>query len=109
MCCCKEYIFRTIKSFLANQNDVIKNFAVVMSVVIKRVQTDRIYSVIRWVFTIPKLLQMCKYVLCNSATNGVFLLQNDPKDLDPSFKMDLVLSNCFGRVKTLSYDERNMV
>ena len=37
VCCYKDYIFRLIKPFFANQNDVIKNFAVVMSVVIKRV------------------------------------------------------------------------
>ena len=41
-------------------------------------------------------------------TNTVFLwlynrfffhFQNNPKDLDPSFKMDLDLWDCFGRVK----------
>ena len=33
----KECISRTIKLFLAYQNDVKKNFAIVMSVVVKRV------------------------------------------------------------------------
>ena len=29
----------------------------------------------------------------------VFLFQNNPKDLDPSFKMDLDPCDCLGRVK----------
>ena len=28
-----------------------------------------------------------------------FSFQNNPKDLDPSYKMDLDVLNCFGRVK----------
>ena len=36
VCCYKEYIFRTKMPFCADQNDVIKNFAVVMSAIIKR-------------------------------------------------------------------------
>ena len=34
---------------------------------------------------------------------------NQPKDLDPSYKMDLDLWNCFERKKKLSYNRRNMV
>ena len=30
---------------------------------------------------------------------GVFSFQNNPKDLDPSFKTDLDLWDCLGRVK----------
>ena len=29
----------------------------------------------------------------------LFSFQNNPKDLDPSYKMDLDLWDCFGRVK----------
>ena len=34
-------MFRTIKPFCANQNDIIKNFAVVMSAVIKRADCSK--------------------------------------------------------------------
>ena len=34
---------------------------------------------------------------------------NSPKDLDPSYKMDLDFWDCFGRKQTLSYNQRNMV
>ena len=34
---------------------------------------------------------------------------NNPKDLDPSYKTDLDLWDCFGRKKTLSYNQRNTV
>ena len=34
---------------------------------------------------------------------------NNPKDLDPSYKMDLDLWGCFGRKKTLSNNQRNTV
>ena len=34
---------------------------------------------------------------------------NNPKDLDPSYKMDLDLWDCFGQKKTLSYNQRNTV
>ena len=33
-----------------------------------------------------------------SYKTGLFSFQNNPKDLDPSYKMDLDLSDCFGRV-----------
>ena len=41
-----------------------------------------------------------KSVLCNSAIKWWFLFLNNLKDLDPSYKMDLDLSDCFGREKT---------
>ena len=47
----KDYIFRTINSVPANQNDVIKNFAVVMSGVIKRVECTDIYIDHKYLFT----------------------------------------------------------
>ena len=34
---------------------------------------------------------------------------DNPKDLDPSYKMKLDLWNCFGRKKTLSYNRKNMI
>ena len=39
-CCYKKYIYRTVKPFRAYQNDIIKNFAVVMNAVIKRVDCN---------------------------------------------------------------------
>ena len=46
---------------------------------------------------LPKSQQICKSVSCNSAINWDFLFQNNPKDLDPSYKLDLDLLDCFGR------------
>ena len=34
---------------------------------------------------------------------------NNSKDLDPFYKTDLDLWDCFGRKKTLSYNRRNAV
>ena len=34
-----------------------------------------------------------------SCKTGLFSFQKNPKDLDPSYKMDLGLYDCFGRVK----------
>ena len=59
-----------------------------------------IYLVIRWELTLPLLQQICKTALKwgfrfktvpNSAIKLVFCFQNNPKDLDPSYKMDLDL------------------
>ena len=41
--------------------------------------------------------------------NTNFTLLNNPKDLDPSYKMDLDLWDCFGRKKTPSYNQRNTI
>ena len=70
-----------------------------------------IYSVIRWQLIFLKLFQICKSFLCNSAKKGqqVFLFQNNSKDLDLSYKTDLDLWDCFGKDKSLSYNQRNMV
>ena len=67
------------------------------------------YSAIRRGFSFSRIgtnkqispLQFC----CN--TSLPFL--NNPKDLDPSYKMDLDFWNCFRRKITPSYDRRNMV
>ena len=32
-------------------------------------------------------------------TNGVFSFQNNPKNIDPSYKTDLDLWDCLGRIK----------
>ena len=53
--------------------------------------------------------QIIKSVLCNLAVIQVLPFLNNPKDLDPSYKMDLDFWDCFGRKKTLSYKRRNMV
>ena len=34
---------------------------------------------------------------------------NNPKDQDPSYKMDLDFGDCFGKEKTLSFNRRNTV
>ena len=45
----------------------------------------------------------------NFAIIPILPFPNNPKDLDPSYKMDLDLCDCFGRKKTLSYNQRNTV
>ena len=60
-----------------------------------------VYSVTRWEFVLPKLLQIYKSVLSNSAIKWGFLFhlaikvgflfQNNHKYLNPSYKMDLDL------------------
>ena len=44
---------------------------------------------IRRSVSIPKLPRICKSVLHNSSGRLVFLLQNKPQNLEPSYKMDL--------------------
>ena len=39
----------------------------------------------------------------------ILSFQNNPKDIDPSYKMDLDLWDCFGSKKTPSYNRRNTV
>ena len=39
------------------------------------------------------------YPISSVIRQGFFSFQNNPKDLDPSYKMDLDLSDCLGRVK----------
>ena len=41
--------------------------------------------------------------------NTNLTLPKQSKDLDRSYKMDLDLWDCFGRKKTPSYNQRNMV
>ena len=45
----------------------------------------------------------------NTSIIPVLPLLNNPKDLDPSYKMDLDFWECFGRKKTLSYSRRDTV
>ena len=42
-------------------------------------------------------------------TNSIVPLLNNPKDLDPNYKTDLELWDRFGRKKTVSYDQRDML
>ena len=44
-------------------------------------------------------MQIIKSVLCNFAVIRVLPFLNNPKDLDPSYKMDLDFWDCFGRKK----------
>ena len=69
----------------------------------------RIYPAIRQVFSPLEWLQITKLVLRNLAIIPILPFLNNPKDLDLSYKMDLDLSDCFGREKTLSYNRRNTV
>ena len=39
------------------------------------------------------------HIYCISSVIRVYSFQNNCKDLDPSFKMDLDLMDCLGRVK----------
>ena len=41
--------------------------------------------------------------------NTSLLFLNNPKDLDPSYKMDLDFGDCFGRKKRHLITQRNMV
>ena len=50
---------------------------------------------------------MTKSVLLNFAITPILPFLNNPKDLDPSYKTDLDLWDCFGRKKTQSYNRRN--
>ena len=52
ICCYEEYIFRIKRPFRANQNEVITNFAVVMSAVIKRVDCATFSSYQKYTETI---------------------------------------------------------
>ena len=45
-------------------------------------------------------LQITKSVLWNFAIIPILPFLDNPKDLDPSYKMDLDLWDCFGRKKT---------
>ena len=47
--------------------------------------------------------QPCEILL----SDGFFLLQNNLNNLDPTYKMDLDCWDCFGRGKTLSYNQTN--
>ena len=46
---------------------------------------------------------------CNLAIIRVLPFLNNPKDLGPSYKMDLDSWDCFGRKKAPSYNRRNTV
>ena len=54
------------------------------------------------------MTKITESVLCNFAVIPVLPFLNSPKDLDPSYKMDLDFWDCFGRKqKTVSYTRRN--
>ena len=69
----------------------------------------RIYPAIRRGFVPTEWLQITKSVLWNFAIIPILPFLNNPKDLDPSYKMDLDLWDCLGRKKTLSYNQRNTI
>ena len=58
-------------------------------------------------------LDIAKYFFCRcdlpyffSCKREVFSFQNNPKDLDPSCKMDLDPCDCLGRVKLVLYNSQ---
>ena len=79
-------------------------------------QIYRIYSAIRRGFHLSRMTTNNLSVLCNFAIIQVLPFQNNPKDLDPSYKMDLDLWktdldlwDCFGSKKNPSYIQGNTV
>ena len=70
----------------------------------------RIYLAIRQGFVPLEWLQITKSVLgYEIAITPILPFLNNPKDLDPSYKTDLDLWDCFGRKSTPSYIQRNTV
>ena len=65
--------------------------------------TYSIYPSIRQGFFPLERLQITKSVLWNFAIIPISPFLNNPKDLDPSYKMDLDLWDCFGRKKPKKY------
>ena len=68
-----------------------------------------IYLTIKWGFPLSRMTTNTKSVLRNFAIIQILPFLNSPKDLDLSYKMDLVFWGLFWKEKTLSCDQRNMV
>ena len=68
-----------------------------------------IYSAIRQGYPLARMTANNSISPMNLAVIQVLLFLNNPKDLDPSYKMDLDFWECFGRKQTLSYNQRNTV
>ena len=64
---------------------------------------------IRQVFSSLEWVQITKSVLWNFAIIWILPFLNNPKDLDPSYRMDLDFWDCFGRKRNLSSHWRNTV
>ena len=47
--------------------------------------------------------QLHNYLIFSVTRLGIFSFQNNPKNLDPSYKTDLDLWDCLGRVKLVVY------
>ena len=69
----------------------------------------RIYPAIRRGFCPSRMTSNNQVSPMKFCYNTNFNFLNNPKDLDPSYKMDLDLRDCFRREKTLSYNRRNTV
>ena len=71
------------------------------------------YLVIRQLFSyktgFPFSRYITKSVLRNFALIPVLPFLNNPKDLDPAYKMDLDFWDCFGRKISPTYNQRNTV
>ena len=69
-----------------------------------------IYSAIRWDCPLSRMTTNIWISPMKIALIWVLPFLNNPKDLDPSYKMDLDLSDCFERKKKIpSYNRRNKV
>ena len=68
------------------------------------------YTMFLWLdLGFPSLgrLQITKSIPGNFTIIRALPFLNNPKNLDPSYKMDLDFKDCLGRKKTLSYIRRN--
>ena len=69
----------------------------------------RIYLAIRRGFHLSRMTTNTLSAVCNFAIIRVLPFLNNLKDLDPSYKTDLDLWDCFGRKKNPSYIRGNTV
>ena len=51
------------------------------------------------IYSVCKFSCFCLWYRISSVIRQSFFFQNNPKDLDPSYKRDLDLLDCLGRVK----------
>ena len=68
-----------------------------------------IYSAVRHKFPLSRMSTKNQISPMQFAVIRALPFLNNPKDLDPTHKMDLNFWDCFGRKKTPSYKQRNTV
>ena len=72
--------------------------------ILEQISKYHIYSAIRWGYPPSRVTRNYKSVLCSFTIIHVLPFLNNPKDIDPFYKMDLDFWDCFGRTKTLSFN-----